>query len=65
MSKNKSRKCQYAVTLLDQILEIENKENNSLPGTAVGLIKDAKKNLLRDIRKRRENRERELIRHGQ
>ena len=59
MSHNKSKQMQRAVRLLDEIIEIDRKDGHALPGSAVGLVKDAKRNLLRDIRKRSDARKRE------
>ncbi len=59
MSKNKNRTMQKVVRYLEKALEEDIKDPHALPGTVVKKLKEAKKALLRDIRKRRESRERE------
>ena len=65
MTKNKSRKMQQAVRLLEQTLEIDAEDQHALPGTALRHIKEAKRVLLQHIRKRRDGREREIKRKGE
>ena len=64
MSHNKSRKMQRAAHLLDQVLWIDRSDPHALPGSAVRLIKLAKKTLTADIRKRRDGRNRESLRRS-
>lgn len=61
MSHNKSKQMQEAVRLIDRVLDIERRDGSALPGSAVKKVKEAKKLLLRDIRKRREGRKRERL----
>lgn len=63
MSHNKSKQMQEAVRLIDRVLNIERRDGSALPGSAVKKVKEAKKLLLRDIRKRREGRKRERARN--
>jgi len=62
MSKNKSRTMQEAVRVLDMFLALDTADPHALPGSSIGHVKAAKKQLLRDIRKRRDKREREFAR---
>lgn len=64
MSHNKSRQMQSAARLLEQVLAIDTADPHALPGSAVGFVKQARTILLRDVRKRRDGRERELVRRG-
>ena len=50
---------QEALRHLERVLDIEKADGAALPGSAVRSVKTAKKILLKDIRKRRENRKRE------
>ena len=59
MSHNKSHQMQQAVRHLERVLDIERMDGAALPGSAVRKVKEAKKILLKDIRKRREQRKRE------
>lgn len=65
ISKNKTRKCQQAVRLIDQILEIDAEDEHALPGSALKSIKTARKKLIQAIQFRKTRREREEKRHGQ
>ena len=58
MAKNSSRQMQEGVRRLNYFLELE---SDGLPGTVLKLVKEAKKRLDRDIRKRRDGREREAF----
>ncbi len=64
VSHNKSKQMQEAVRLIERVIDIERRDGSALPGSAVRKLKEAKKLLLRDIRKRREGRKRERIRNG-
>jgi hypothetical protein len=64
MSKNKSRKMQHAVRVLNQFLEIDSDDPHALPGSSVHHVKEAKKILQKDIRKRLDGRNREQFKRG-
>lgn len=55
---------QQAVRLLDQILTIDAEDPHALPGSAVKGVKDVKRKLLEDIRRRRDQRDRESFKRG-
>ena len=65
MSKNSSRLCQEAARRLDYVLQLDVENPHGLPGSVVGLVKEAKKRLMQDIRRRRESRFREQFRRGE
>lgn len=62
MSHNKSRDMLCAVSHLDNVISIDKRDGHALPGSVVKLVKQARKKLLKDIRKRRDARKREDIR---
>lgn len=64
MSKNSSRTEQAAVHLIDRILALDAENPQAIKGSALGLLKEAKRVLLKDIRRRRDGRERELAKRG-
>ena len=64
MSHNSGSAMQEAMRLLDRILAIDAENPHALPGSSLRYIKNAKKVLTRDVRKRRDGRARELLRHG-
>ena len=61
MSQNKSRLMLEAVRRLDHFLEIDGKDRAALPGAALHHVKEARKILLKDIRKVRERAAREVL----
>ncbi len=65
MSHNKSRLMLKAVGGLERVLDIDRDDPAALPGSALRHIKTARKILLKDIRKRREARDREWERYGE
>lgn len=64
MSHNKSKAMQRACYLIDAILGIDLADPHALPGSAVSHLKDAKRILKSDIRKRRDGRVREVLRRS-
>ena len=63
MSHNKSRQMQQAVIHLDRILEIDQQDCHALPGSVIKKVKEARRKLKQDIRKRRDARKREDARN--
>lgn len=64
MSKNSSRVEQEAMRRIDRVLELDTQNPHALPGSVVKLLKDAKRTLSADIRKRRDARDREWFRRA-
>ena len=64
MSHNKSKSMQRACYLLAEVLEIDARDPHALPGSVVGMVKDARRVMLADIRKRRDGRKREVFKRS-
>ena len=53
----------HALQHLNEVISIDKRDGHALPGSVVKLVKQAKKKLYKDIRKRRDARQRENLRN--